>query len=129
MKNNTPEISTNYFNDYDKFLLKYGKILRKYSLDELPNIFNIFLGNLRFIGYRPALEQQYFLNKKRKKIGILNYYPGLTGLAQVSGRDNLSDNEKIKYEKEYIENKSFMLQIRIIILTLIMLIKPKNIKG
>jgi len=129
MKNNTPEISTKNFNNYDKYLLKCGKILRKYSLDELPNIFNIFLGNLKFIGYRPALEQQYFLNEERKKIGILNYHPGLTGLAQVSGRDNLSDSEKIKYEKEYFENKSFMLQLRIIILTFLVFIKPNNIKG
>ncbi len=128
MKNNTPEISTNDLNNYKKYLLKHGKILRKYSLDELPNVLNIFLGNLRFIGYRPALKKQYFLNKKRKELGIFNFYPGLTGLAQVSGRDKLSDAEKIKYEKEYIENKSFMLKLRIIILTLIMFIKPKNVK-
>lgn len=129
MKKNTPELPTNDFIHSNQFLIKYGKKLRKYSLDELPNLFNIIRGDLSFIGYRPAIKSQIYLNKKRKLYGIYKNKPGITGLAQISGRDNLDDKSKLIYEIKYLNNKSLYLDIRILILTLLMIFYPKNIKS
>ena len=129
MKNNTPLLSTNEFINYSNYLIKGGSFIRRYSLDEIPNIFNIMLGDLSFIGYRPALKTQKILNKKRMQLGILNNKPGITGLAQISGRDSLNDLQKIDYELKYISEKSFILKMRILFLTFLMLVKPNNIKA
>ena len=87
---NAPVINSNEFNEADKYITKFGKHLRKYSLDELPQIINIILGDMSLVGPRPALDNQYELIEKREVFGIFKIKPGLTGLAQVNGRDNPS---------------------------------------
>ena len=114
----TPQLATHLLKNPDIHITKIGKYLRKYSLDELPQIFSIFRGEMTFIGPRPALYNQLDLINKRDKLNINSLKPGITGLAQVSGRDNLSIDEKVKIEFEYLENKNFFLDISIILKTL-----------
>jgi O-antigen biosynthesis protein WbqP len=117
MKLNTPELPTHMLLDSDKYLLRIGKFLRKFSLDELPNLFNIIKGEMVFIGPRPALHNQYDLIELRKKYGIDKLKPGITGWAQVNGRDDLSIEEKVIFDREYLDKKSFVFDIEILKLT------------
>ena len=92
--------------------------MRKYSLDELPQIFSIFRGDMTFIGPRPALFNQKDLIRKRDKLNINSLKPGITGLAQVNGRDKLSIDEKVSIELKYLNNKNLFLNISIIFKTI-----------
>ncbi len=128
MKNNTPDdVPTDLLKnhrDYNTFL---GGFLRKYSIDELPQIFNIFLGDMNFIGPRPSLVNQTDLISFRRKHGILDSVPGITGWAQVNGRDSNTNEEKADMELFYKENKSFILNVKILILTIKNVILPEGI--
>ena len=127
MKKNCPIVPTDLLNG-DKFLLKSGKILRKLSLDEIPNLFNIIRGEMKFIGPRPAILSQKKLIALRSKAGIHNLFPGISGLAQINGRDNLNDIEKVYYDKKYLYNKSLFLDFKIFVLTFIKIFKFDYIK-
>jgi O-antigen biosynthesis protein WbqP len=102
--------------------------LRKFSLDELPNLFNILKGDMVFVGPRPALHNQYDLIEMRKKDGIDKVKPGITGWAQVNGRDELTIEEKIKFDKEYIARKSFFFDLKILFLTIYNVLLRNGIK-
>lgn len=128
MKTNTPNISTNHFKYSNNFILKSGLIIRKLSLDEIPNLINIIKGEMKFIGPRPAIPSQKKLIESRLVLGIYNLYPGITGLAQVNGRDNLNDDEKVYFEKKYLDNKSVILNFKIIVLTIIRVFKFNSVK-
>jgi O-antigen biosynthesis protein WbqP len=117
MKKNTPNLPTHLLKNPDFYLLKSGKFLRKTSLDELPNFFNILKGQMVFIGPRPALYNQYDLITLRTNNGIDKLMPGITGWAQVNGRDELSIKNKVNLEKEYLEKKSIYFNIKIIFKT------------
>ena len=103
---NTPEIETSKFNKINK-ITKIGKFLRRFSLDEIPQIFSILNGNMSFVGPRPALFNQHDLIKKRTKLGIHKLKPGLTGLAQINGRDMISQKKKIFFDNQYLINRNF----------------------
>lgn len=108
MKIDTPkDMPTHMLSNPDMYITKTGKLLRKYSLDELPQIYNIFVGSMTIIGPRPALWNQYDLIEERDKYGANNIKPGLTGLAQISGRDELENDVKAKLDGEYAEKLSF----------------------
>ena len=96
---------------------KIGKFLRKYSIDEIPQFFNLILGNMTIVGPRPALPQQLKLINNRKKFGIDKIKPGVTGHAQVNGRDLISDSKKLNLEIEYMKNRSWYLDLKIILKT------------
>ena len=117
MKVGTPELATHLLQNPNSYILTTGKILRKFSLDELPNLFNVLKGDMVFVGPRPALHNQHDLIELRKKEGIDKIKPGLTGWAQVNGRDELTIEVKIKYDKEYIKRKSFFFDLKILFLT------------
>ncbi len=127
MKNNTPQKATHLMLDEENYITGFGSFLRKTSLDEVPQLFSILRGQMNFIGPRPALFNQHDLMRLRILHGIDKQKPGITGWAQVNGRDNLSIEEKIKVEKYYYENKSLNLQIKILIMTLIKLLKRDQI--
>ena len=99
MKQGTPTIPTEKFNDPKKYILKFGNFLRKLSLDELPQLLNIIQGDMKFIGPRPSLYNQQDLNELRTRAGLDILFPGVTGWAQVNGRDDLSIEEKVKISK------------------------------
>ena len=108
MKMDTPhDVPTHMLENPDQYILKSGKFLRKSSLDELPQLFNIFAGQMSIIGPRPALWNQYDLIEERDKYGANDVLPGLTGWAQINGRDELEIPVKAKFDGEYVEKLSF----------------------
>lgn len=113
MKIDTPkEMPTHLLENPDFFITKVGKFLRKTSLDELPQLFNILKGDMAVIGPRPALWNQYDLIEERDKYGANDIRPGLTGLAQISGRDELEIQEKAKLDGYYTEHISFGMDVK-----------------
>lgn len=113
MKIDTPkEMPTHLLEDPDFYITKVGKFLRKTSLDELPQLFNIIKGDMAVIGPRPALWNQYDLIEERDKYGANNIRPGLTGLAQISGRDELEIPIKAKLDGKYTDNVTLIMDIK-----------------
>ena len=114
MKKDTPnDVATHLLENPEKYVLKIGKVLRKLSLDELPNLFNIIKGDMGFVGPRPALYNQDDLMELRKQAKVEGLLPGLTGWAQINGRDEISIEEKVALEEEYKERKSFQFDVEI----------------
>lgn len=129
MKRHTPEIPTEEFNQPEKYLLKSGYFLRKFSIDELPQFFNILQGKLNFIGPRPSMtNNEEIIKRLREKNNIHRIKPGITGWAQVSGRDLNSYDQKVLLDKYYVENKSVLMDLKIILKTFYVIFFPKNIK-
>ena len=118
MKNDTPNVATHLLKNPNQYLFEIGKLLRKLSLDELPNLINIVKGDMVFVGPRPALFNQDDLMQLRRSAGIDKLKPGITGWAQINGRDELSIKDKVAYEKEYIKRKSLFFDLKIIFLTI-----------
>lgn len=120
MRTDTPkDMPTHMLNNPDLYITKVGRILRKTSLDELPQIINIIKGNMSIIGPRPALWNQEDLIAERDKYNANDIRPGLTGLAQISGRDELEIPVKAKIDGDYVKNISFLLDVKIFFKTII----------
>jgi O-antigen biosynthesis protein WbqP len=117
MKKNTPNVATHLLVNPDQYLLKTGKFIRKTSLDEIPNLINIVKGELLFVGPRPALYNQDDLMSLRVAKGVDKLKPGITGWAQINGRDDISIEKKVQLEEEYLNKKSFLFDIEIIVKT------------
>jgi len=117
MKKDTPNVATHLLENPDQYLLKIGKFIRKTSLDELPNLINIIKGDMVFVGPRPALYNQDDLMTFRVATGVSKLKPGITGWAQINGRDEISIAQKVQLEKEYLYKKSFLFDVEIIIKT------------
>jgi len=127
MKKDTPNVATHLLGDPRKYLLKSGSIIRKLSLDELPNLINIINGDMVFVGPRPALYNQDDLMQLRIAAGVDKLKPGLTGWAQVNGRDELALDVKVAYEKEYLERKSLWFDLKILVLTFTSVLTSKGV--
>lgn len=117
MKINTPQLATHLMTNPDDYLTPIGSFLRKTSLDELPQLWSILTGKMSFVGPRPALFNQDDLVALRTQFGIEKLRPGLTGWAQINGRDELAIPEKVKLEVEYKEKQSFLFDLKIMWLT------------
>jgi O-antigen biosynthesis protein WbqP len=128
MKRSTPNVATHLLQNPPQYLLRVGSVLRKLSLDELPNLVNIIRGEMVFVGPRPALYNQNDLMELRVKLGIDKMKPGITGWAQINGRDAISIEEKVAYEQEYLEKKSILFDIYIIIKTFGSVFIGKNVR-
>ena len=118
MKKDTPNVASHLLSNPAQYLLKIGGLLRKLSLDELPNLINIIKGEMVFVGPRPALHNQDDLMALRVDAGVYKLKPGITGWAQINGRDEISITEKVKLEQLYLQKKSFFFDIEIIIKTI-----------
>ncbi len=127
MKKNTPNVATHLLTNPEKYLLKIGIFIRKTSLDELPNLINIIKGEMVFVGPRPALYNQDDLMALRVATGVHKLKPGITGWAQINGRDEISIEEKVALEKEYLERKSFIFDLYIIFKTFTNVIFSKGV--
>ncbi|MFL0247326.1 sugar transferase [Candidatus Clostridium stratigraminis] len=127
MKIGTPNVATEKFDNTKGYITFTGKFLRKSSLDELPQLINIFKGNMTFVGPRPALYNQYELKKLRTKAGVHKLLPGVTGWAQVNGRDQLTDTVKTYYDSEYLKNRSILFDIKILFRTVFKVLKADGI--
>jgi O-antigen biosynthesis protein WbqP len=117
MKKNTPNVATHLLENPMQYLLKIGGLLRKLSLDELPNLINIIRGEMVFVGPRPALYNQDDLMALRVATGVDKLKPGITGWAQINGRDDISIEKKVQLEQEYMYRRSTLFDIEIIIKT------------
>jgi len=117
MKKNTPNVATDLLENPASYLLRIGGLLRKLSLDELPNLINIIKGEMVFVGPRPALYNQDDLMALRVAAGVEKLKPGITGWAQINGRDEISIEEKVALEKEYMYKRSTFFDIQIIFKT------------
>ncbi len=118
MKKNTPNVATHLLTNPEQYLIKIGKFIRKTSLDELPNLINILKGEMVFVGPRPALYNQDDLMQFRVATGVSKLKPGITGWAQINGRDEISVAQKVQLEQEYLYKKSFLFDIEILIKTI-----------
>lgn len=128
MKIDTPkDTPTHLLNDPEQFITKVGKFLRKTSLDELPQIINIFKGEMSIIGPRPALWNQFDLIEERDKFEANSIYPGLTGWAQINGRDELPIDIKAKLDGEYVKNIGFLMDTRCFFGTFISVLKSDGV--
>ena len=128
MKKGTPNVATHLLKNPEQYVLKTGGLLRKLSLDELPNLINIIRGEMVFVGPRPALYNQDDLMALRVASGVEKLKPGITGWAQINGRDEISLEEKVAYEKEYLQRKSIGFDIKIVLLTFASVIRSKGVK-
>ena len=127
MIKNTPDIPTHLVKEVQDYNTFIGPLLRKLSIDELPQIINIIKGEMDFIGPRPALHNQDDLKSLRAEKGIHKLKPGVTGWAQVNGRDELSIPEKVKLDEYYLQNKSLWLNIKILFMTVVQMLIPKGV--
>ena len=127
MKKDTPNVATHLLTNPAQYLLKIGALLRKLSLDELPNLINIIRGEMVFVGPRPALYNQDDLMALRAAAGVDKLIPGITGWAQVNGRDELSLEQKVALEKEYLQKKSLTVDFQILIKTFTNVLFSKGI--
>lgn len=127
MKNNTRNTSTIDLTEAEFQITKSGKFLRKTSLDELPQLFNVLIGDMSFVGPRPLIPEEKEIRNLRKEYGVYSVRPGITGWAQVNGRDMLTDEEKALFDKEYVEKQSLLFDIKIMIKTVAVVLKRENI--
>lgn len=128
MKQNAPVVASHLLaKDSKSFLIFGGSFLRKSSLDELPQLWSILKGDMSFVGPRPALFNQNDLIVGRKELGIEALKPGLTGWAQVNGRDEISLEKKLQYDKEYLLQQSFWFDIYILWLTFLKVVRSEGV--
>jgi len=127
MRVGTPAVATHLLANPKAHLTPIGSFLRKSSLDELPQLWSILVGDMSFVGPRPALFNQYDLIELRTKIGVHELVPGLTGWAQINGRDELPIHEKVALDVEYLHRQSFLFDLKIILLTAWKVIHRDNV--
>lgn len=128
MKMSTPhDMPTHMLENPDRYITRVGKLLRKFSLDELPQIWDIFIGNMSIIGPRPALWNQYDLIEERDKYGANDLKPGLTGWAQINGRDELEIPVKAKLDGEYVRKISFLFDCKCFFCTILSVLKRDGV--
>ena len=127
MKIGTPAVATHMLSDPGSYLTPVGSFLRKTSLDELPQLWSIIKGDMSFVGPRPALFNQHDLIALRTQYGVHELVPGLTGWAQINGRDELPIPQKVELDAEYLRRRSFGFDMKIIFLTAIKVIRQDSV--
>lgn len=128
MQVDTPAVATHLLDNPTQYLTPIGSFLRKSSLDELPQLWSIIKGDMSFVGPRPALFNQDDLIALRTQYGVQKLLPGLTGWAQINGRDELPIPDKVKLDVEYLQRQSLWFDIKIIILTFLKVLKREGIQ-
>lgn len=127
MRVNTPNVATHLLNSAGQYLTPIGGFLRKSSLDELPQLWSVLVGDMSFVGPRPALYNQYDLIEMRVKAGLDGLLPGITGWAQVNGRDELSLQEKVYLDRQYLDRQSFLFDQYVLLLTILKVFRREGI--
>ena len=127
MRIDTPAVATHLLGNADRWLTPIGKFLRKSSLDELPQLFSILTGDMSIVGPRPALFNQDDLITLRTEKGVHHLTPGLTGWAQINGRDELPIPVKVEFDEWYLKNRSIMLDLKIIVQTFVKVLRKEGI--
>jgi O-antigen biosynthesis protein WbqP len=127
MRIGTPAVATHLLTDPEQFLTPIGSFIRRTSLDELPQLWNILRGDMSFVGPRPALFNQHDLIELRTRCGVHKLVPGLTGWAQVNGRDDLPIPVKVRFDEEYLRRRSLKFDVYILCLTLLRVIRSDGV--
>ena len=127
MKQGTPELGTTEFTNADRYITKVGAILRKTSLDELPQLWSVLCGTMSLIGERPLILREEEVHFLRNYYGIYQLRPGITGLAQINGRDEMSDFDKVRWDRAYVHNVSLGLDLKILGQTVMKVIKREGV--
>ena len=127
MRVDTPAVATHLLADPEKALTPIGSFLRRSSLDELPQLWSILKGDMSFVGPRPALFNQYDLIALRTQCGVDALVPGLTGWAQVNGRDALSIPNKVQFDLQYLQKRSFTMDMKILYMTFVKVIRRAEV--
>jgi O-antigen biosynthesis protein WbqP len=127
MRVGTPAVATHLLADPDAYLTPIGGFLRKSSLDELPQLWNILKGDMSFVGPRPALFNQADLIQLRTELGVHQLVPGLTGWAQINGRDEIPIPQKVALDRAYLENRSIWLDMQILMRTAVKVVRRDNV--
>lgn len=127
MRKDAPVVATHLLTDPNDWLTPVGSFLRRTSLDEVPQLWSILVGHMSLVGPRPALFNQDDLVRLRRESGVYHLKPGLTGWAQICGRDELSIPEKVKLDEEYLQLHSFFFDLKILYLTALMVLGQKDI--
>ena len=123
----TPAVATHFMKDPDVYLTPVGSLLRKFSLDELPQLYSVLKGDISFVGPRPALYNQDDLIGLRTGKGIHKLIPGITGWAQVNGRDELSIPVKVEFDEYYLKNRSFAFDLKILWMTFVKVVRREGV--
>lgn len=127
MRTNTPEVATHHLTDFQNYMTPIGGFLRKTSLDEVPQLWSIIKGDMSFVGPRPALYNQDDLIELRTQAGVHRLKPGLTGWAQINGRDSITIPEKVRLDAEYMQRQSLLFDVQIMVLTAFRILKREDI--
>lgn len=127
MEKNAPSVASKNLNNPRELITRTGHLLRKFSIDETPQLYNIIKGDMNFIGPRPVILSEKNLLNLRTKEGLHKYKPGVTGYAQINGRDLIDDETKVEYDKFYFNNKSLSLKIKIICSTILNAFLQKDV--
>jgi O-antigen biosynthesis protein WbqP len=127
MRIDTPEVATHLLTDSDVWITPVGRLLRSTSLDELPQLYSILTGQMSFVGPRPALFNQHDLINQRRERGVDRLLPGLTGWAQINGRDELSLPDKVEADAYYLQNRSLLFDVKILCLTFVKVFRREGI--
>ena len=128
MRVGTPAVATHLLENPDRYITRIGRLLRRYSLDELPQLYSIAIGEMSFVGPRPALYNQYDLIQMRTAKEIHTLIPGITGWAQVNGRDDLPIPLKVSFDEYYLKNRSFCLDLKTLCMTFDRVLCGKGVK-
>ncbi len=128
MRTDTPDVATHLLENPDTYLISVGPFLRKYSLDEFPQIWSVLTGDMSLVGPRPALYNQDDLIELRTRIGVHELIPGITGWAQVNGRDSISIPVKVEYDDYYLRNRSFAFDLKILWLTFLKVMRSEGVQ-
>lgn len=128
MRIDTPQVATHLLINGHNYLTPVGSFLRKSSLDELPQLWSVLKGDMNLVGPRPALFNQDDLVSLRTKLGVHKIAPGVTGWAQINGRDELPIPEKVQFDKDYLDRRSILFDVKIIILTIYKVLNRSNIQ-
>ena len=127
MRIDTPAVATHLFKDPDAYLTPIGPFLRKSSLDELPQLWSVLKGDMSFVGPRPALFNQDDLIALRTAKGVHRLIPGITGWAQINGRDDIPIPKKVEFDEYYLKNRSFYFDLKILFLTFFKVTRAENV--
>ena len=127
MRIDTPEVATDKLGDASTYITPFGSFLRRTSLDELPQIYSVLRGDMSVVGPRPALHNQHELIAKRAALGIDQLRPGVTGWAQINGRDEIALQDKLRFDQEYLARQSLFFDLKIIVLTVVAVVRSRGV--
>ena len=127
MRMGTPELSTHEFNDAGSYVTKVGHFIRHASIDELPQLWNVLIGNMSLVGPRPLLPRERDVHMLRFYYGLYQVRPGITGMAQTNGRDDMNDYDKVRWDRTYVQNISFMTDLKLLVKTFFKVIKKEGV--